>query len=98
MVSFTLAALLFLVFLAHLRTRLLAAEGGAGTLTSIVHSAGLLFVGALLVAATARGVVSYAVKSPAGAQPLPGVDLLRYLPQISYVVLGFCGLLAAAWP
>ena len=96
MVSFTLAALLFLVFLAHLRTRLLAAEGGAGTLTSIVHSAGLLFVATLLVAATARGVISYAVKSPAGSQPLPGVDLLRYLPQISYVVLGFCGLLAAA--
>ena len=27
---------------------------------------------------------------------MPGVDLVRYLPQISYVALGFCGLLAAA--
>ena len=83
MVSFTVAGLLFLVFLAHLRTRLLAAEGGAGTLTTIVFSAGLLFVGTLFVAATARGVISFAVKSPAGDQPLPGVDLLRYLPQVS---------------
>jgi hypothetical protein len=96
MVSFTLAGLLFVVFLAHLRTRLLAAEGGAGTLTTIVFSAGLLFVAALFVAATARGVISHAVKSPSGSQPLPSVDLLRYLPQISYVALGFCGLLAAA--
>jgi hypothetical protein len=96
MVSFTLAGLLFLVFLAHLRTRLLAAEGGAGTLTTIVYSAGQLFVATLFVAAAARGVISSAVKSPAGGEPLPGVDLLRYLPQISYVVLGFCGLLAVA--
>jgi hypothetical protein len=68
----------------------------AGTLTTNVFSAGLLFVGALFVAATARGVISHAVKSAAGEQPLPGVDLLRYLPQISYVVLGFCGLLSVA--
>jgi hypothetical protein len=96
MVSFTLAGMLFLVFLAHLRTRLLTAEGGAGTLTTIVFSAGQLFVATLFVAATVRGVISYAVKSPAGGQPLPSIDLLRYLPQISYVVLGFCGLLAVA--
>jgi hypothetical protein len=96
MVGFTAAGLLFLVFLAYLRTRLHAAEGGAGTLTTIAFSAGLLFVATLFVAATVRGVVSHAAKSPAGDQPLPGVDLLRYLPQISYVVLGFCGLLAAA--
>jgi hypothetical protein len=87
--------LLFLVFLAHLRTRLLAAEGGAGTLTTIVLSAGLPFVAMLFAAATARGVISYAVKSPAAEEPLSSADLLRYLPQISYVVLGFCGLLSA---
>jgi hypothetical protein len=96
MISFTLAGLLFVVFLAHLRTRLLAAEGGTGTLTTIVFSAGLLFVATLLVAAAARGVISYAIKSPAGDQPLPSADLLRYLPQISYVLLGFGGLLSAA--
>ena len=96
MISFTLAGLFFLVFLAHLRTRLLAAEGGAGTLTTIVFSAGLLFVATLFVAAAARGVISYALKSPAAGEPLPRADLLRYLPQFSYVVLGFCGLLSAA--
>lgn len=96
MISFTLAGLLFLVFLAHLRTRLLAAEGGTGTLTTIVFSAGQLFVATLFVAAAARGVISYAVKSPAAGEPLPSVALLRYLPQVSYVVLGFCGLLSAA--
>ena len=93
MLSFTLSGLLFLVFLAHLRTRLQAAEGGAGTLTTIVHSAGLLFVATLFVAATARGVIGYAAKSPAESQPLPGVDMLRYLPQFSYGVLGLCGML-----
>ena len=96
MIAFTLAGLLFLVFLAYLRTRLLTSEGGAGTLTTIVFSAGLLFVGMLFIAATARGVISFAIKSPAGEQPLPSVDLLRYLPQISYVVLGVGGLLSAA--
>jgi hypothetical protein len=96
MISFTTAGLLFVVFLAHLRTRLAAAEGGAGTLTTVVSYAGLLFVAMLFVSATARGVIAYALKSPVADEPLPGVDMLRYLPQISYVVLGFCGLLSAA--
>jgi hypothetical protein len=96
MIAFTLAGLLFLVFLAYLRTRLLTSEGGDGTLTTIVFSAGLLFVGMLFLAATARGVISFAIKSPIRQQPLPSADLLRYLPQISYVVLGLCGLLSAA--
>ena len=96
MIAMTLAGLLFVVFLAHLRSRLLTSEGGHGTLTTIVFSAGLLFVGMLFLAATARGVISFAIRSPAGEQPLPSVDLLRYLPQISYVVLGLCGLLSAA--
>lgn len=96
MISFTTAGLLFVVFLAHLRARLSSAEGGAGTLTTVVSFAGMLFVAMLFVAATARGVIAYAIKSPVGSEPLPGVDLLRYLPQFSYVVLGFCGLLSAA--
>ena len=50
----------------------------------------------LFTAATARGVIAYALKSPGVDAGLPGADLLRYLPQISYVVLGFCGLLSAA--
>ncbi|MFI4927987.1 MAG: hypothetical protein ACHP7E_09920 [Burkholderiales bacterium] len=96
MLSFTLAGLLFLVFLAHLRTRLHAAEGGAGTLSTVVHSAGLLFVATLFVAATTRGVIGYAIKSPAETQPLPSADMLRYLPQVSYAVLGLCGMLCAS--
>jgi hypothetical protein len=96
MIAFTIAGLSFVVFLSFLRTRLLDAEGGSGTLTMIVFGAGLIFVASLFVAATARGVIAAATKSPAGEQPLPGVDLLRYLPQISYIALGFCGLLAAA--
>jgi hypothetical protein len=96
MFAFTLAGLLFLVFLAQLRTRLLAAEGSDGTLTTIAFSAGLMFVATLFVAATARGVIGYALKSPVETQTLPGVDLLRYLPQVSYAVLGLCGLLCAS--
>jgi hypothetical protein len=96
MIAFTLAGLLFVVFLAHLRSRLVTSEGGDGTLTTIVFSAGLLFVAMLFLAATVRGVISFAVKSPLAEQPLPSADLLRYLPQISYAVLGLCGLLSAA--
>jgi hypothetical protein len=96
MISFTTAGLLFLVLLAHLRAKLAGAEGGSETLTTVVAFSGLLFVAMLFVAATARGVIAYAVKSPVAGEPLPDVDLLRYLPQLSYVVLGFCGLLSAA--
>src|SRR5262245_22957634 len=40
---FVLAGLAFLVFLAKLRSRLLAAEGGAGELTSLAFASAVVF-------------------------------------------------------
>jgi hypothetical protein len=96
MYCFVLGGLCFLVFLAKLRSRLLAAEGGNEELTALVSASGAVFVAMLFVAAASRGVIGFAVKSPANDETLPGPDTLRYLPQIGYAVTGTGGLLAAA--
>jgi hypothetical protein len=96
MYCFVLAGLCFLVFLAKLRSRLLAAEGGTGELTSLVVASGAVFVTMLFVAAAARGGIGFALKSPVGDESLPGADTLRYFPTIGYAALGAGGLLAAA--
>ena len=96
MYCFALAGLCFLAFLIQLRSRLLAAEGGDGAMTSLVMASGVVFVAMLLVAAVARGVIGFAIKSPASDESLPGPDTLRYIPQIGTTALGVCGLLAAA--
>jgi hypothetical protein len=96
MYLFIVAGLCFLLFLAKLRSRLLAAEGGPGELTSLVVATGAVFVAMLLVAAASRGVIGFAVKSPGDHESLPGADTLRYLPQTGYAALGIGGLLAAA--
>src|SRR6185295_10772995 len=96
MYLFIVAGLCFLLFLAKLRSRLLAAEGGSGELTSLVVVSGAVFVAMLLVAAASRGVVGFAVKSPGDNESLPGADTLRYLPQTGYAALDSGGLLAAA--
>ena len=81
MYLFIVAGLCFLLFLTKLRSRLLAAEGGAGELTSLVVASGAVFVAMLLVAAASRGVIGVAVKAPGAHESLPGADTLRYLPQ-----------------
>jgi hypothetical protein len=96
MYCFVLAGLCFLAFLVQLRSRLLAAEGGAGALTTLVVASGAVFVAMLFVAAASRGVIGFAIKSPGDNESLPGPDTLRYLPQTGYAVLGSAGLLAAA--
>lgn len=96
MYCFVLAGLCFLAFLVQLRSRLLAAEGGSGALTTLVVASGAVFVAMLFVAAASRGVVGFAIKSPGNNESLPGPDTLRYLPQTGYAALGGGGLLAAA--
>jgi hypothetical protein len=96
MYLFVLAGLCFLVFLVKLRSRLLAAEGGAGEQTALVFAAGVVFVSMLFVAAALRGVIGFALKSPVSGESLPGGDTLRFIPQIGYAVTGTGGLLAAA--
>lgn len=96
MYLFVLAGLCFLVFLTKLRSRLLAAEGGTGELTALAVGTGTVFVAMLFVAAASRGLIGFAVKSPANDESLPGPDTLRYVPQLGYAVTGTAGLLAAA--
>jgi hypothetical protein len=96
MYSFVLAGLCFLVFLVQLRSRLLAAEGGTGVLTTLIVASGVVFVAMLFVAAASRGVIGFAIKSPVDNESLPGPDTLRYMSQPGYAALGAGGLLAAA--
>jgi hypothetical protein len=96
MYLFVLAGLCFLVFLVKLRSRLLAAEGGAGELSALVVASGVVFVSMLFVAAAARGLIGFAVKSPPADESLPGADVLRYVPQFGHAVTGTGALLAAA--
>jgi hypothetical protein len=94
MYCFAIAGLLFLVFMANLRARLAARDGGSSKLSEIVFGSGLVFVVMLFVSGVARGVIGFGTKSH-WSQPVPDADLLRYLPQISYAAGGLA-LLAAA--
>jgi hypothetical protein len=96
MYCFALAGLCFLAFLVPLRSRLRAAEGGDGALTSLVMASGAVFVAMLMLAAVSRGLIGFATSSPASDESLPGPDTLRYLPHIGTTALGVCGLPAAA--
>jgi hypothetical protein len=96
MYLFVLAGLCFLVFLVRLRSHLRSAEGERGELSALVAASGVVFVSMLFVAAASRGVIGFAVKSPANNESLPGADTLRYLPQLGYAATGTGGLLAAA--
>jgi hypothetical protein len=94
MYCFAIAGLVFLVFMSSLRA-FLAARGTASTkLSEIVFGSGLVFVVMLFVSGVARGVIGFGTQSH-WPQPVPNVDLLRYLPQISYAAGGLA-LLAAA--
>lgn len=89
------SSLCCLVFFTSIRAVLQRAEGEAGTGATLVHSAGLVFVVLLLAAAAPRGAVAIATEM--GDEPLPGVDLLRYLPQVSGLALGLAAGSAAAF-
>lgn len=89
-----LAGLAFLVFVTHLRGRILAAEGGAAV-ANLAFGAGLLFVAMLFAGDVPRGVVAFSARF--NDEPLPGVDLLRYLPELAYMAIGVFGGFAFAF-
>ena len=84
----------FLLFLASLRGRLSAAEGGQAALSGFIFATGICFAAALLIGDSARGVVAYSVKF--GDEPLPGPDTLRYLTSLSTAMVGLVAMPAAA--
>ncbi len=98
MYAFAFAGLFFVGFLSHLRARLRAAEGGSGTLASVSFAGGMLFVALMTASGVARGLIATSVK--VYDEPLPGVDVLRYVPLFSYgfttVALLAAGLATAA--
>jgi hypothetical protein len=87
------AGVFFLWFLASLRVRLLDVEGMPGRLTSIVFGGGLVFVGALMVAAacfaSVAGDITFADEKFVSA------DAARFLPELGYPVLLIGGIFAA---
>jgi len=93
MYLFAVAGLVFLVFVSQLRAFLASAATSSNRLSELVFGSSLVFVALLFVSGVARGAIGFAAKS--GNEPLPRVDLLRYLPQISYAAGGLA-LLAAA--
>jgi hypothetical protein len=88
---FLLAAVpCFLVFLAGLRGRLAAAEGGAAPLASLVFAFGLCFGAVLVVGDIGRGAIAQSVRY--GGEPLPGPDTLRTLTSFSALVIGLAAM------
>jgi hypothetical protein len=87
------AAVSFLLFLAGLRVKLLAAEGEPGWLTSIVFGGGLVFVALLMVAAatlmTIAGDITF------GGEDFIAPDAARFLPELAYPILLIGGMFAA---
>jgi hypothetical protein len=79
----TAVALLF--FLIALRHRLNPDRASDSTSVQVMYSSGVIGVGLLIVSRLGIGVIASAVKMD--DQPLPGVDLLRYLPQFGYVAM-----------
>jgi hypothetical protein len=92
MYLFVAAALTFLGFLTHLIARIRATDGG-GQLSRLAFAGGVFFSTMLAVAAAFRGVVGKAVTF--NDQPLPDVNTLRYLTQMSSVALGVLAMLGA---
>jgi hypothetical protein len=60
-----------------------------------MFGAGMTFVGLLFIAGIARGSIAVAVR--VNDEPLPGVDMLRLVPEVSYVALGAYSMIVAAF-
>jgi hypothetical protein len=92
---FVFAALLFLWFLAGLRTRLLDAEGSGGPLTAIAFAAGVLCAGLLMVGAFALAAVPAGISFGGADAPADG-DVVTTVQQLAYGVILVGAMLSAA--
>lgn len=92
MYAMAAAALLFLGLLAHLRDRVEQSVPTGNQTPRIIQGAGFVYVASLVLSGVARGAVARGVSK---GEPLPGVDLLRFLPEVAYTALGVFAMLAA---
>ena len=76
------SAIAFMLFFTYLRDLLNGIESKAGNAMHSVSTGAFVL---LLTSAAVRGVIGVAVK--VNDEPLPAVDLLRYLPQMSYALI-----------
>lgn len=83
------AGIAFLAFLTVVRTVSRRAEGGTGSLSTFAFASGVTYAVTLLASNGPRGAIAVAVKL--NDEALPGVDLLRYLPQVGFVMMGTAG-------
>jgi Domain of unknown function (DUF4386) len=90
-----LGGLAFLGFVTGLRAVLRRAEGGPGTLSSLVFGAGVVFTAVWSVSAVTLAAVAYAVEF--SDAPVSNPDIVRVLPQMAGLLLllggGFVGIL-----
>ena len=88
-----IGGLSLLAFITHLRGRIAEREGGAA-IANLAFGAGLLFIAMLFAGDAPRGAVAFSVRMR--DEPLPGVDTLRYLPEMAYLSVGLFGGFAVA--
>ncbi|MEO8540366.1 MAG: hypothetical protein ABI577_11545 [bacterium] len=91
MYALTASAIALVVFLSHLRDRLNSAEANAG---NAMFALGLAASVMQLASSAAHGVIGNAVK--VNDEPLPGVDALRFIPQLSYTFMDLALISAGA--
>jgi hypothetical protein len=89
------AGLLFLWFLSSLRSRLRAAEGGEGTLSTLVFGAGVVFVGMLSVGAVALAAVPGAISFGENGD-IFGADAVQTAQSLGWGAILIGGMLSAA--
>jgi hypothetical protein len=89
------AAMLFLWFLSGLRSRLRAAEGSDGTLSTLAFAAGVLFVGLISVGGLALASVPASI-SFAENHVTVGADTIEILMSLGYGAILVGGMLSAA--
>jgi hypothetical protein len=89
------AGLVFLWFLSCLRSRLRAAEGDVGTLSTLTFAAGVVFVGLLAVGALALAAVPASISFAENRVPT-GADTVQTAQSLGWGAILVGGMLSAA--
>lgn len=80
------AAVLFLAVLGRIRASVVQKANASQQTSDFIFGVGIVYAASLVAAGVLRGAVGRAVEQH--GESLPGVDILRYLPQIASGVFG----------